>query len=705
MATLNNNQSRSRIILGIFIIVFAIIMAQLLNLQLFSPKYRLQAENNAIFRKVIYPDRGIIYDRKGHAILDNVINFDFTVTPAEARKGVDTATLCEILGIDSAEYHKRMLTAIIKNSSYKPSTFEPLLTKELFAKLNENLYKFPGFALQERPVRTYPFHVGANFLGRLGEVSANFLEEHPDEGYQPGDYTGITGMEKSYEKVLMGQRGVKRFLRDNRSRIQGPYAGGNYDTTAVAGRSLYTSIDIGVQTLGEKLFQNKIGAAVAINPKTGGIIAMVSAPTFDPNDLAPSEYRKHIGYLALDTSRPMYNRAIAGMYPPGSTYKPLGALIALDEGVINPSYGYDCRGAYYACGKRVRCDESWAGHAANLKLAIAHSCNAYFCNIFRMTVDNPKFGSPRKGYAHWRDYMHKFGFGTHLGVDIPGERGGNIPDTIEYNHDYGNRWVSCNMVTMGIGQDRMTVTPLQSANGACIIANKGWYYTPHFVDSIENPQIGDTSFLARYRVKHSNLKISDADFKAVQAGMEDVTEVGTASNVKVPGYSYAAKTGTAQVPNLKNLAVFIAYAPAENPTIAIAVYVENAGYGSAWAAPIAAHMMEKYLNDTLTEDTKADVERLSKANLIPRQIFDWRRRQDSAREQRIREEERKSDSIALASEKAHIEDSIRLATGGNKPAPGSTDTTNRDSVAQAIVADWRTRLWPLSFTSRKKAGK
>jgi len=702
MATQNNNQSRSRIILGIFVVVFVIILAQLLNLQLFSPSYRLQAENNAIFRKVIYPDRGIIYDRRGHAMIDNMINYDFTVTPTEARKGVDTAALCAILGIDSAEYHKRMITAIIKNSSFKPSTFEPLLTKELFAQLNENLYKFPGFALQERPVRTYPYHVGANFLGRLGEVSSNYLKEHPDEGYQPGDYIGIAGLEKSYEKVLMGQRGVKRFLRDNRSRIQGPYAGGAYDTTAVAGRSLYTSIDVKTQKLGEKLFENKLGAAVAINPKTGGIIAMVTAPSFDPNDLTPSEYRKHIGFLVTDTSRPMYNRAIAGMYPPGSTYKPLGALIGLDEGVITPSYGYDCRGAYWACGKRVRCDESWAGHAANLQLAIAHSCNSYFCNVFRLTIDNPKYGSPRKGYARWREYMHGFGFGTHLGVDIPGERAGNIPDTTEYNHDYGNRWVSCNMVTMGIGQDRMTATPLQSANEACIIANKGWYYTPHFVDSIENPEPGDTSFLAKYKIKHSLLKISDRDYRAVQAGMEDVTEVGTASNVKIPGVKYAAKTGTAQVPKLKNLAVFIAYAPVENPKIAIAVYVENAGYGSAWAAPIAAHMMEQYLNDTLTEDTKKDVERLSKANMIPRQVFEWRRAQDSLKAANARAKEHRKDSIEKAAQQQHIEDSIQLA----RQASGhGRDSAKEDSVREAMLVNWRSKMWPLRFPPLKNAGK
>jgi penicillin-binding protein 2 len=319
-----------------------------------------------------------------------------------------------------------------------------------------------------------------------------------------------------------------------------------------------------------------------------------------------------------------------------------------------------------------------------------------------MTIDNPKYGSPRKGYARWREYMHGFGFGTHLGVDIPGERAGNIPDTTEYNHDYGNRWVSCNMVTMGIGQDRMTATPLQSANEACIIANKGWYYTPHFVDSIENPQLGDTSFLARYHVKHKPLNISDADFRSVQKGMEDVASEGTASAVKIPGHLFAGKTGTAQVPKVKNLAVFVAYAPIEDPQIAIAVYVENAGYGSAWAAPIAAHMMEQYLNDTLTEDTKADVERLSKANLIPGQVYSWRRSQDSLRAAEQREREKRKDSTLLARQKAEIADSLQLLTQADSH---KKDSTKKDSMREAMLVDWRTKMWPLRFPPHKNAGK
>lgn len=683
MVIQNNNQVRSRIVLGIFVLVFVIIIVQLLNLQLVSSKYRIQAENNAIYRKVEYPDRGIIYDRHGRAILANVINYDLVVTPADARRGVDTAILCKILNIDTAEYNKRILTAIIKNSRYKPSTFEPLLTQELYAELNENMYKFPGFALQERPVRTYPFHSGASFLGRLGEVSADYLKKNPEQGYQPGDYIGLTGLEKQYEPILMGQRGVQRFLRDNRARVQGPYANGDFDTTAIAGRNLYTSVDIKVQQLGEKMFQGKIGAAVAINPKTGGIIAMISAPTYDPNDLSPAEYRSHIQFLSTDTSAPMLNRTISGRYPPGSTYKPIGALIGLDEGIITPASGYPCFGAYYGCNRRIGCDEHWGGHAADLKLAISNSCNSFFCNLFKNTVDNPKYGRPQKGYAVWRNYMYSFGFGHPLGIDLPGEKGGNIPDTTIYNEAYGMHWVGCNMVTMGIGQDKMLLTPMQSANEACIIANKGWYYTPHFVDSIEHQSDDDTTYLAKYRIKHMPLHISDQDYRTVQQGMEDVTEVGTAHNISIPGVKYAAKTGTAQVPLLKNLAVFIAYAPTDNPKIAIAVYVENAGYGATWAAPIAAHMMEQYLNDTLTEDTQNDVERLSKVNLYPHQIYEWRRKKDSLKQIQLREKAKEIDSIAMAK---HT-DSLRIADSKRKKKSQPERFSEKNTPA--IISDDR----------------
>jgi len=623
------NQSRSRIIQLIFVAIFLVIIAQLVHLQLFSTDLKIQAENNAIFRKVVYPDRGIIYDRKKRAVLENTIMYDLVVTPSQV-KGTDTATLCKILSIDTAEFRKRILTAILKNSYYKPSAFAALVSPDIYARLNENMYKFPGFVLQERPVRAYPYSAAGNVLGYIGEVDTTYLRKHKSEGYEMGDYAGLTGLEAKYEPVLMGQRGVKRYIRDNKNRIQGTYENGVFDTAAIAGRNLYTSMDIELQQLAEKLLGNKIGSAVAIDPKTGGVLAMASSPTYNPNLLTGSERRKNFSQLFLDTARPLLNRAINGQYPPGSTFKPMGALVALDEGLITPSYGYGCGGAYYACGRPVKCEHHDAGHAANLRLALAHSCNSYFSQVFRMAIDNPAYGSPQAGYLKWKEYMNAFGMGVRLDVDLPSEDKGNIPDTSRYNKDFGGaRWNSCNILTLGIGQDRMLATPLQLANVMCFIANKGYYYTPHFVDSIENETPADSVFVGKYRRKHQVTHISDEDFEAVQLAMLDVTVSGTAVIARIPGIDICAKTGTAQNPHGKNHSLFVAFAPKENPRIALAVVVENAGFGATWAAPIGSLMMEKYLNDTISTKRLAEVERISKADLIPAAIKHWYAVKDS----------------------------------------------------------------------------
>ncbi len=630
------NQSRSRVIQLIFIAIFIIMLGQLLHLQIFSSEYKIQAENNAIFRKVVYPDRGIIYDRKKRAILENTVMYDLIVTPSEI-KGTDTATLCDILGIDTAEFRKRMVTAIIKNSSYKPSVFAPLVSDEIYARLNENLYKFNGFILQERPVRKYPYNAAGNVLGYLGEVDTTFLRRHKGEGYEMGDYAGMTGLERSYEKVLMGQRGVQRFIRDNKNRIQGPYENGIFDTAAIAGRNLYTSMDVDLQQLAEKLLQNKIGSAVAIDPKTGGILAMATSPSYNPNLLTGSQRRQNFGKLVLDTARPLLNRAIKGQYPPGSTFKPMGALIALDENLITPAYGYPCGGVYYACGRPVRCEHHDPGHAANLRLALSHSCNSYFSNVFRMAIDNPAYESPQAGYLKWKEYMNAFGMGVLLNIDLPSEDRGNIPDTARYNKDFGGfaRWNSCNILTLGIGQDRMLATPLQLANVMCFIANKGYYYTPHFVDSIENETTDDTVYLGKYRRRHNVTHISNEDFEAVQLAMLDVTQSGTAVGARIEGINICAKTGTAQNPHGKNHSLFVAFAPKENPKIAIAVVVENAGFGATWAAPIASLMIERYLNDSISTPRLAELERISKADLIPEAIKHWYAVQDSLKLARL----------------------------------------------------------------------
>ncbi len=618
------NSNRGRIIQIIIGVIFSLIILQLVSLQIFSSKYVLAANNNAIFRKIIYPDRGIIFDRKKRALLENTISYDLVVIPNEA-KGVDTATLCSILNIDKEEYSKRMIEVIVKNSRVKSGIFEPFLSTEVYAQITENLYRLPGFSLTERSIRNYPYNTAAHVLGYVAEVDVKFLEKHAEEGYEMGDYAGMTGLEKQYESILMGQRGVKRYLRDNKGKIQGAFEKGQFDTAAIAGRNLYTSMDVEVQQLAEKLLQHKIGSAVAINPKTGSIIAMASSPGYNPNLLTGNQRRKTIGRLLTDTARPIYNRAIKGQYPPGSTFKPMGALIALDEGLITPSFGYNCFGLYTACGDPRKCEHHNAGHAANLQLALANSCNSYFLQVFRMAIDNPKYHNAKLGYLKWKEYVNGFGLGRKLGIDLPSENRASIPDTAQYNKDFGGAkfWNSCYMLTLGIGQDRMTATPLQLANAMAFIANQGYYYTPHFVDSVEEENETDKEVLAKFRTKQAVTKIPKEYFDIIKEGMYGVTVFGTAAFIKVPGHEFCAKTGTAQNPHGKNHSLFVCFAPKDNPKIAVAVVVENAGFGATWAGPIGGLLMEKYLNDTLTKESKTKVDYLSNVDLMPAAIKDW----------------------------------------------------------------------------------
>jgi len=629
------NQARKRVIQLIFVVVFLVIIGQLFHLQILSNKYADLARDNAITKKIVYPSRGIIFDRNKKAILDNVARFDLVVTPFQV-KGIDTMAMCRILQIDTAEFRNRMKNSIFKNGRYRPSVFEPLVSPQLQAQLDENMYKFPGFDLTERPVRTYPYKCASHILGYVAEVDTAIIRKS-GYFYQMGDYVGRSGLESSYEKVLMGQRGIRYLIKDNKNRIQGSYEKGIFDTAALAGRNLYSSIDIELQQLTEKLMTNKIGAVVAINPKTGGILAMASGPSYDPNLLAGAQFRKNYARMVFDTARPLYNRAIKGQYPPGSTFKPLGALVALDEGLITPSYGYGCGGAYYACGRPVKCTHAGHGHAATLRLALANSCNSYFSQIFRMAIDNPAYRNTTMGYLKWKEYMNSFGLGVRLGVDLPSEDYASIPDTSRYNRDFGgpHRWSSCNILTLGIGQDRMTATPLQLANIMCLIANKGYYYTPHFIDSIQDETISDTAFLGKYRKKHEVTHISDSAYNAVQLGMQDVVTSGTAQNAMIPGINICGKTGTAQNPHGKDHSLFVCFAPRENPKIAVAVVVENSGYGATWAAPIASLMLEKYLKDSITGNRLNEVERISKADLIPAAIKHWYYVKDSIRQAKL----------------------------------------------------------------------
>lgn len=581
--------------------------------------------DNAVFPKIIYPERGIIYDRHGKAILNNTIMFDLMVTPAEI-KNFDTASFCRLMEIDTAEFVKRIRDVVYKNNAVRPSVFEPLLKPKMQARFEENSWRFPGFALVERPVRVYPYNAAGHILGYISEVSRRDIERSNDF-YRMGDYIGKSGLEAVYEKVLMGQRGVQYLIKDKNNRLVGNYEKGIFDTAAVAGRGLRTSLDVELQQLAEKLMTNKVGAVVAIDPKTGGILAMVSGPNFDPNELTGSDFSKNYSRLVLDVAAPLFNRAIKGQYPPGSTFKPLGALVALDEGVITPSYGFPCPGRYTLCGHgKPACTHAGGGHAANLRLSIANSCNSYYAHVYRLTVDNPKYKNVKDGYEKWKEYMNNFGLGKKLDVDLPSEDMGNIPDSADYNKEYRGSWNSCTNLTLGIGQDRMTATPLQLANAMCIIANRGYYYTPHFIQKIDDETEQDSRFLNKYREKHEVLThISDTAYNAVINGMQDVVTMGTAKIAMIPGINVCAKTGTAENYTildgnrikLPNNSMFVCFAPKENPRIAIAVAVQNAGFGATWGGPIARILMEKYLNDTLQTKSIADVERIANANLMP----------------------------------------------------------------------------------------
>ena len=629
------NQSRKNVILLVFAAMFAVIILQLANLQIFSSKYKIMADDQGRFRKVIYPDRGIVYDRKKKPILQNSTIYDLMIYPNKL-KGLDTMSLCRILGIDTAQFAKRVVEVIIKNGRSRPSVFDALLSDEKMAMLNQSMYKFaPGLYLQERPVRSYPADAGGNILGYLSEVDSNFLKNHKDEGYQIGDYAGKTGLERTYEKVLMGQRGIEYWKRDNKNRLTERLEKGRFDTAAIAGENMHLALDIELQALGEKLMENKLGAIVAVDPQTGGILAMISSPTFKPKLLTGATRKKHIAELLLDPALPLYNRTVSGAYSPGSTFKTLQALIGLHEGVIETNTRFSCSGAFYGCGggRPMRCLDVGT---FDLRSAITISDNTYFANVMQRVINNPKYPSVDSALAAWDNYMYAFGLGHKLGVDVPSEKSGNIPTPKYFNKVYGaGHWNYCTFRSVSIGQGEVNVTPIQVANEMAFIANKGWYRIPHMVDSIEG---GDKfKLLTKYQERHNTTDIPDSVFEAVHDGMQGVVDRGTGIAAKVPGINICGKTGTVEnyigLVKQPNHAFFCGFAPRENPKIAIMCVVENSGrFGGTYAAPIVGLMIEKYLKDSITDKARlARIDQLSSLNLIPPRIYKELRRQDSMR--------------------------------------------------------------------------
>ncbi|MBA3828768.1 MAG: penicillin-binding protein 2 [Taibaiella sp.] len=623
----NAANPRQFIVRFIFIGIAAVILVRLLFLQLFESKYKIMANDITIYKKIVYPPRGVIYDRKGKVMLYNQVVYDLMVTPNTVPKTFDTAQFCNALGISREAYIKTFQKVRIRNGGMRQSVFMEELNPEQTARFQENNYLFTGYDLIQRYIRTYPNPTAGIALGYIGEVSPEMLKNDRYATYQQGDYTGMNGLERSYEEVLRGQRGTYFLERDNFNRPRDPYKKGMLDTPAVAGRSLQLYMDAELQAYAEKLMTNKIGSVVAIDPKTGGILALVSSPTYDPNLLRGRDRSKNYAALYRDATHPLYNHATQASYQPGSTIKPMTGLVALDVGAITPSFGLACYGSYNGCGRPIACEHHDAGHAANFRLALAHSCNSYFSHIFRLTVDDKDFKGVKNGLQKWHDYFYNFGYGHRTGIDIPFEGTGLLPDSTYYNKRYHGVWNSCTIVFVGMGQGELALTPLQMANGMCIIANKGFYYTPHFVKSIDSNSKDPA--LKDYLVKHKVTNITDSTYSVIQQAMQDVVESGTAAGAKIAGINICAKTGTVEnkaivngeVVKMPNHSMFVAFAPRENPRIAIAVSVENAGFGATWAAPIASLLIEKYLKDSVAVARKAVEDKMYNAHLINHNVY------------------------------------------------------------------------------------
>jgi penicillin-binding protein 2 len=637
--------NRQNIIRVLILAIAVILVLRIAKLQIFDD-YGLQANGQSITRQVIFPARGALVDRKGKMILNNSIYYNLLITPKLIDKNMDTALLCKILEITDSTFKETYRRALLKEvNKNKPIIVFKDITQERAAGLQELIYNYSGFDLQPHSVRSSPYACGGLVIGYTAEISAAMLKSEKYNGYNKGDYVGFTGLENKYEDILCGQLGIKYITRDNLNRPTGSYKNGKLDTTAIKGKDLSLYMDIELEQYAEKLMHGKLGSAVAIDPKTGGILAMVSGPSFDPNIVNAPDRNAQMVKMLNDAAGPLFNKAVKGKYPPGSTFKPLSALVALDEGVSTAATGYGCGGRYSTCGGTIKCTHAGGGHAANLAYAMANSCNSYFCHMFKLAIDNPNIGSKNKGLEKWGQYMNNFGLGKKLGIDLPEESSGNIPNVATYDKMYGTGWNSCNICQLGMGQGELEVTPLQLANAMCIIANKGYYYTPHFVRAIG----GDTAHpnLKNYLVKHQAVHIPDSAFEYVNAGMEAVVSRGTGTVAKIPGVQVCAKTGTVEnygyniegkVIKNKNHSMFVAFAPRENPRICVAVCIEQAGFGATWAGPIASLMIQKYLTDSIPPNRKALEKKMFTSNIIPNSIYQadtFKRRRAKIRAEQI----------------------------------------------------------------------
>ena len=602
--------NRKYIVSGAIILVLLIYVARLYNLQIDSSDYKTKADSNAFYKKTIYPSRGLMYDRNGNLVVYNKPSYDITFVPREI-KDVDTLELCKALEITVEEFNTRMER--VKNRKYNPGystyteqEFMTQLTGEEFAGFQEKLFRFPGFYVRKRSIREYNYDVAGVLLGDIGEVSQKTIDKNPY--YKRGDYIGSQGIESSYEKVLRGKKGSEVLLRDARGRIQGRYQNGEFDTAAVRGKDITLSLDIELQKLGERLMQNKLGSIVAIEPSTGEILCMVSAPSYDPALLAGRQRGKNHLELSKDKNKPLLNRAIMGTYPPGSTFKTSQAAVFLEEGIVTERTSFPCYGAFIFGNFRLGCHE----HSSPISLApaIATSCNAYFCWGLHRMFASDKYSGTKEAMNRWRDHMVAMGFGYKLGVDLPGEVRGMIPNAEYYTRHYGNSWRAVTVISISIGQGEVTLTPLQIANLGATIANRGTYITPHIVKKVD----GDT--IARDFQTPKSTMVSPEVYEKVIKGMRMAVTDGTCKAADIPGWEVCGKTGTAENKG-NDHSVFMGFAPMKEPKIAIAVYVENGGFGAAYGVPIGSLLMEQYLNGKLSEESE------KRAEAIQRQVIHY----------------------------------------------------------------------------------
>ena len=608
---MNPGKHRYQYLMAGLAAAFLILAAQLFRLQLLDNSFKVSADNNALLYQTRYPARGLILDRNGKVLVGNKNTYDILVTPRYV-KDFDTLALCRILELDTGYVRGKFREYRMYRSriGYRTVTFASQISQEQYSRFIEAAHKVPEFRGVPRTTRMYPYNAGGNLLGYVTEVDPAFLERHPD--YAPGDYTGRTGLEETCEPMLRGEKGYSIYLRDASNRIQSSYRDGAFDRPAVAGQDVVSTIDAELQNYGEELMRNKVGSVIAIEPSTGEILSMISSPGIDVSVLG--EINKHYSRIASDPFTPMFNRAVMSPQPPGSVFKLVNALIGLQEGVVSTSTEFPCHNGFTARGIHVGCHAHKS--PVDFTEAIMASCNSYFCYLFRDILENPVYGSEAKAMDRWSEYVRSFGFGTRLGSDFPSETAGFVPNSSTYDKVYGKGgWKALSVISLSIGQGELGCTPLHLANLAATIANRGWYRIPHIVR-----EHGSDSTDAKYSEKHYTM-VDTAHFEKVIQGMYMAVNApagqgATARIAAVPGLDVCGKTGTAENPHGDEHAVFVCFAPRENPRIAIAVYIENAGFGATWAAPVASLMVEKYLHGEISSGRKYLEQRMLDANLL-----------------------------------------------------------------------------------------